>query len=457
MVNRTIFKVIIITFTSIVALFTVTSSLAANTVDLRVINQKVNLAIKRIKKKQYAQACAELVNLPKVSDLSGSTKDQAAQLQLNIYYSMGQCHAGLGLYAQAKDNFEIVVNADRSQPRPFLDLALTHQYLGEFEQANQQYNNLLGMSTLSQTVRNKVEVLLRNSPYAFKYFVDFTTGVLADNNINNAPSVSSITIYDEEFILNKDNQPISATGINAGLKLRFSKLLDRYSSLSGLANFTTTAFTGNEDHNFTVFDLSAAYHHKMWGGEYSIAPRYANVTIGGSNLLNVLGFDVTFAMLAQQNLRILGKVGYQMYSYSDDSTRDLTEIKPQLIVNYQLYDGLLLSSKLGYSIANAENSAQSSTGVTIDLGVNYAVRPELLLSASYELNPSTYDSELVGFDKIRSDTRAHYNLEASYNLKDYSWQRVTIDIGIDVFEAESNIEIFKNSRSQVYLLFRFTL
>jgi hypothetical protein len=313
------------------------------------------------------------------------------------------------------------------------------------------------MSTLSQTVRNKVEVLLRNSPYAFKYFVDFTTGVLADNNINNAPSVSSIIIYDEEFILNKDNQPISATGINAGLKLRFSKLLDRYSSLSGLANFTTTAFTGNEDHNFTVFDLSAAYHHKMWGGEYSIAPRYANVTIGGSNLLNVLGFDVTFAMLAQQNLRILGKVGYQMYSYSDDSTRDLTEIKPQLIVNYQLYDGLLLSSKLGYSIANAENSAQSSTGVTIDLGVNYAVRPELLLSASYELNPSTYDSELVGFDKIRSDTRAHYNLEASYNLKDYSWQRVTIDIGIDVFEAESNIEIFKNSRSQVYLLFRFTL
>jgi hypothetical protein len=440
------------------ALFTVTSSLASSsTVNLIEVNNKINLALKGIKNKQYAQACAQLLNLPVVSDLSAGKKDKARQLQLNIYYSMGQCHAGLGLYTQAKNYFEKVVNADKSQPRPFLDLALTYQYLGEFEQANKQYDDLLAMPTLNQTVRNKVETIVDNSPYALKYFVDFSTGVLVDSNVNNAPTVDSFIIYDEEFILNEDNQPISAMGINAGVKLRFSKLWDRYSSWSGMANVTTTAFMGNEDHSVTVFDLSGSYHRKMWGGEYSISSRYANVSIGGSPLLSLIGFDVTLAMITHKNLRILGKMGYQMYGYSGESTRDLTEIKPELIVNYQIYDGLLLFSKLGYSLASAENSAYSFTGATIDLGVNYAFQPELLLSASYKLNPNTYDSELAGFGKVRTDTRTHYNLEASYNFKNFSWQRVTIDVGIDMFAATSNIEAFSNERSQMYLLFRFTL
>ena len=456
MVNLNMFKVIIITFTFIITALTITSSLAAEIKDLNAVNQKIILAAKYIKNKEYAQACVQLANLPTVSELSQGNKSQAAQLQLNIHYLMGQCYAGLGLYKEAKENFEKVIDGDQSQPRPFLDLALTHQYLGNFDQANKQYDYLLGMPNLSQTVRNKVEALTKSSPYAFKYFVDFTLGGIADNNINNAPAIDSITIYDEEFILNTNNQPISATGINAGVKLRFSKLLNKYSSWSGLANFTTTTFIDNEDYSFTAVDLRGVYQHKMWGGEYSISPRFANVSIGGNNLLNVLGIDATFAMLAHENLRILGKIGYQMYSYSDDSTRDISEITPALIVNYQVFDGLLLFSTLGYSIVSAENTAYSFTGGSIDFGVSYAPQPELLLSASFELNPNDYDSELFGFGKVRTDTRTHYNLEASYNLKNFSWQRVTIDLGIDFFEAESNIEIFNNERSQMYLLFSFT-
>lgn len=453
-IKLTFFSLIL--YTTLISDYAIGAQLENENVALININTTVLSAVKLIKNKKYARACAELNNIPKFSvvDVNDTKKEQ---LQLNVYYLLGQCYSGLGLTEQAKTYFEKVVMFDPTEPRPYLDLALTYQYLGKFSLANRQYRRLLKMPNLEPSLKEKIKHLKQINPSSLQYYVEISSGVISDSNINNGPLTDSITIYDEEFFLNNETLPISAVGINAGLKMSATKLLDNTSSASALVNFTSTTFIDNEDHNNYVIDLSLGYRQKVWGGEYSIQPRLASVFIGSESFLNVLGVNANYSHLLGRDIRMTYQLGYQSLSYSEDTTRDLVQLKPELMMHYQLVDDLLLYTKLGKTFGSADDGSRSYTDTSFTFGTDYALDVALLMSLTYKYNPADYSEESEGFGIVRSDTRTSLSAELSYNLKGYSLDRLTFELGAKVYEASSNIEIYENERTQVYATLIFTL
>ncbi len=442
----------------IISVFISVSTKANNSQTLNDINNEVVSAIKLIKAKDFSKACSVLNSIYDAKLLSESVESNK-QIRLNVFYLLGQCYAGLGLYDQAQEHLKQVVVSDPNEPRPYLDLALIYQYMGEYQQANEQFDFLLSMKDLTPALRDKVERFSKNSPDALQYYVNFTGGIISDSNINNAPIVDSITIYDQNFIFNTDLRPLDSAGVNLGVQAQVSKLLSKTSYVSGQIDFTSTSFGDFSSQDSTVLDLSAAYNSKIWNGEYSIQPRFATVSIGGSPLLSVIGIDAGYSSLWQEDLRVNTKVGYQQYSYSDDDERSVGEIKGEILFNYRLFDNLFLYTNLGYSIGSASEDIYSYSDIIIKLGADYSFTSNLLLSASYKINSTSYSGEIAGFGETRSDSRSALNVNASYNLGKISniLRRVTLDAGVNIYSNTSNIELFENERDQTYLLFNIAL
>ena len=161
-------------------------------------NQKVGQVIldsvKLVKEFQHAAACDLLSTLPE--DLHENSR----QLGLNSLFLKGQCYAGLGLNSQAKSYFEQLLELDPKAPRPYLDLALVYQYLGEIDKATSTYEKLLEIEGLSDQVSVNVEKLFSQRPDAIKWKIAGSLGGIIASNINNAPIAESIKIYGIEFI-----------------------------------------------------------------------------------------------------------------------------------------------------------------------------------------------------------------------------------------------------------------
>jgi len=429
-----------------------------------VINKKNDLsgdvvnAVKLIKGKQYAKACSALNSIYDDKSLLEQTAD-AQQTQSNIYYLLGQCYAGLGLYEQSKEQLEKVVIASPLEPRPYLDLALINQYLGNFDAANEKFDALLAMNDLSPELREKIESITDKSPDAWNYYVNFFGGGLSDSNINNAPISDSITIYNQEFTFNSESRPIDATGVNLGLTAQVSKLLSKTSYISGQVELSSTTFGDFSKQNHTYVDLNISYNSKFWNGEYFVQPRFATVNIGGENFLNLFGVQGGYVTMLSDSLRMNANLGYHQYTYSDDSDRDISQIKPEVLLNYRLLDDLVLYSSVALSMGTASDDIYSYSDMILKVGTDYSLFDSLMLSLSYKMNSISYDGEIEGFGKVRDDGRTTINVNASYNLGGFSdfMKRATIDIGGSVYQNDSNIALFENDRTQFYVLFNIAL
>jgi len=317
----------------------------------------------------------------------------------------------------------------------------------------------LGMSNLSPKLRAQVERLADNSPDAFQYYVNFIAGGLSDSNVNNAPIVDSITIYDQEFIFNSESRPLESAGARVGIEAYGSKLLSNDSYVSGKIDVSATSFSDYSRYDNTVIDLSVAYNQKFWIGEYSIQPRFSTISIGTEAYLSVIGVDAGFSTLLRDDIRLNSKIGYQQYSYSDDSDRDLALIKPEISIDYRFNSDWLIYSGIAFGLGGASEDIYGYTDIELKIGTDYSLTSDLLLSASYRMNSTSFDGEIVGFGETRSDTRSTLSLGASYNLKSLGGfaQRVTIDMGANVYQNDSNIPLFGNERTQIYLLFNIAL
>ncbi len=424
-----------------------------NDVNVEIIN-----ALKAVKAKNYAQACSVLNSMYDAPVLS-LENSQSRQAKLNVQYLLGQCYAGLGLYKQAQPHFEAVIAQEANQPRPHLDLALTYQYIGEYDKARQQFDAVMAMNNVDDKLRSRVQELSDASPDALQYYVNFVGGAVSDTNINNAPIVDSIIIYDEEFIFNRESRPLESTGLSAGIDASVSKLLSADSYITGNVSFASTGFSDYSRYDNTVIDISGSYNQKFWIGEYSIQPRFASISIGSEGFLDVIGVDAGFTALLDDSFRVNSKLGYQQYGYSDDSERDLSLIKPEFSLNYRYNSDWLIHSSVAFGLGSASNDIYSFTDLELKIGTDYALMDELLLSFSYRLNSTSYDGEIEGFKETRSDTRSTITVGASYNLKNLSdlMKRVTIDFGANIYQNDSNIPLFENERTQIYLLFNVAL
>lgn len=423
----------------------------------RNVANKVSSATKLLKQKSYAKACSQLMDLSELASKVDSSQSKEAQLQLNINYLLGQCHAGLALFKEASVYFERVVQYDPSEPRPYLDLALTYQYLGEYSLADSKYSELLDMPNLSDTVRQKVEHLYSNNPNKIQYFIDFSTGVISDDNINNAPITDSITMWDTEFIFNNDSRPKSDLGIYLGANAKANKLLSSQSRLTSTLEINSTNFTTDSEHNNAVIDFGVTYHRKLWGGEYSVQTRLANVSIGNESLLNVFGVNGIYSIIPFNKLRTTAKLGIQTLSYTESSDRNVNELNTGFLVNYQVSNKWLLNSEVGFAYGAASDDANSYTNYKFDFGGNYSITNSLLLSMTLRYNPRKYLSKMEAFNKTRDDQRTLINTELNYNFKDNISQRLTLDLGVNLFQNKSNIKVFENDRTQAYLILHFTI
>ncbi|MDC2890199.1 tetratricopeptide repeat protein [Psychrosphaera algicola] len=61
----------------------------------------------------------------------------------------------MGLYDDAKNYFQVLIEEDPEQARPYLDLAIIHQYLGEFDLAEDIYERVLDLNSLEPDVHKK--------------------------------------------------------------------------------------------------------------------------------------------------------------------------------------------------------------------------------------------------------------------------------------------------------------
>ncbi len=414
------------------------------------INSQVLAAAKLLKKGDHALACSVLKNLPKkVSPRN--------QLMLNIQFLLGQCSAGLGLYQDAQQYFEKVVELDPNQARPHLDLALVYQYTGDYRAATKQYNTLLDMPNVQPKVKNKIEYLLDNRPDALRYHVEFSAGLIVDSNVNNGPTSETIDIYDKEFTFNIESLPISASGKGFGGALSIEKLLDRSSRLKGRISLTNAAYEQSDQYDSSVLDASILYSKKKGQAEFSIKPSIVSVTLGSEPLLSVLGVDGSMSKVLESGMRMNTLLGYQNFQYSQNSDINVQLLRTQLSFKSHYASSLILNSNVGFGIGSGVNSDNSYNQVSLGMGVDYSPLTSLLFTLSYQLNSTGYNGKISGFDSARNDIRSHILGVMSYNLKAWSMPRVTLETGLNIYDNRSNIEVYDSKRNQVFAIMRVTI
>lgn len=411
------------------------------------INQAILDSVKMIKARNYASACDLLDTLP--AELHTTKR----QLGLNSLFLKGQCHAGLGLNEEAKQYFEQLVELDPKSARPYLDLALVYQYLGEYSKATDTYEQLLELDSLSEPVRDNVEALLAQRPDAIKWQISGSLGSITDSNINNAPTSESIKIYGTEFIFNSESRPTSTAGIHAGFRGYVSKLLDPKTQIEAQVVVDSTLYGDYSDFDSTVMDLSFAYKSKRWGGEVMAQPRMAMVTVGGNALLDVMGADFAYSTLYSPKMRLTSVLSYQGYAYSEDAERDTTLIEPRFMVDYQLLPSVILNGRLTYGMGAGSADQYSFTDLGLGFGVNYYPFDHTVLSLNYDMNNVSYDAIIPGFEEVRTDTQSRLGVQVSYNFAGLSIPWLTADLGFKSYTNSSNIALFDNTRTQGYLIF----
>lgn len=416
------------------------------------INDRLLQATKSINARDYAQACSELRLLPQ------ELYEPQPQLTYNTWFLLGQCHAGLGLYDEARGYFQKVVEADPDAPRPRLDLALIEQYQGNFGAANEQFDYLLDEAELSEDIEEKVDALYSQRPDRLRYFIEGEFGTVSDSNINYGPDGESMRIYDKEFVFNREARPISSTGVHTGLNLTVEKLLNKKSRIGGRLSIDGTTYSDNEDFNHQILDLHVAYRRKLWEGEYMIQPRYASVTLGEETLFTVMGLEGGYAWLQSSDLRLTGLFSYKNYTYSTDDRRNTGEFKPQLLASYRHSDQVILNGRFAYAIGNASEQSYGYSDLELGAGVSYAFSPALMASLDYEMSSTSYAGELEGFDATRQDDRTKISAEVTYNLQQLGdfFKRFNLDLGVRNYTNSSNIALYQNSRTQSYLTVRCT-
>ncbi|WP_221795133.1 surface lipoprotein assembly modifier [Oceanobacter mangrovi] len=417
------------------------------------LNDRIMAATKAINAREYAEACSELRILPQDVD------SRQPQLTYNIWFLLGQCHAGLGLFEEARDYFIKVVDADPTAARPRLDLAMVQQYLGDYDAANDQYDYLLDVAELDEPVHDKVEEIYDQRPDALKYYFEAGFGIINDSNVNYGPDAEVLTIYGTDLALNSQSRPISSSGSKLDLNLSAEKLLSRYARVSAGLSIEQISYSEDSGFDSRMVDLHAAYRHKLWSGEYMIQPRYVDVSLGSESLFNVMALEGAYAWLQTNNLRLTGTGSYKNYSYSIDSDRNTSEMGLQFLTNYRMNSKLLLNSRLGYSQGSAAVDAYSYSDMLLALGFDYALMPNLLLTVNFETSQTAYSGTLEAFDTTRSDTRTRFSSELSYNLQGLgSWgKRFTVDLGMRNYTNSSNVALYENSRNQTWVTLRATL
>lgn len=437
------------------SLFAVPAFPVAAQQDLRAINTELHQAISFLQEKKYAEACVKLKLLPDLEN--PSSNPVAAQLQRNIFYIQGQCFAGLGLYEDAKPYFLKIIEQDAEQPRPYLDLAIIYQYLGEFDKAEDIYKQVLELDALDNSVRKKIETIRSVNPKKLNYAVELSAGFLTDNNLTNSPSAESIIIYGQEFFLGQNIQPTEAQGAHAGVNASVNKLLSNTQRLSVKANVNSSTYIDKPDGNTLLVDLLAGYHFKYGHSEYAIEPRFSSVSLGGEALLNIASIGIRYSTFINNNLRITPILEYGSFSYTSDSQRDVSAVTPRVILNYSYDDELMIQGGWSTSIATADNDQNSYDSTQFDLGVRYRVNSNIILSADMVYSTSDYGGSIEAFELKRSDTRSFNNLNASFNLKQFDLPRFTLDIGINQFTNDSNITLYENDRQQIYSYLKYTV
>jgi tetratricopeptide (TPR) repeat protein len=420
------------------------------TVSVTQLNERLIQAAKAIAARDYAGACSELTLVPQELD------ERQPQLTFNAWYLLGQCHAGLGMYDEARDYFQKVVEADPQAPRPRLDLAMVEQYLGDFEAADRQFAALDDIEGLDASVRDRIDEIYDQRPNRLQYGAEVYVGMINDSNINYGPDSDVLHLYDRDLTLNRESRPLASSGQQMGLTLSIDKLMDRRSRLSGRLGLAKTAYSESADFDNSILDLLVAWRQKAWGGEYMIQPRYAAVTLGSENLFNVAGIESGYAWLQTDDLRLTAMLGYRTYSYSVDSDRNTSELRPWVQANYRYTGQLILNARAGYSFATAANDAYSYSDLELALGADYVITPALLLTLNYETSSTGYAGKLDGYGKARSDQRSKVSAGISYNFQNFGDQlkRFSLDLGLRNYSNSSNIDLYENQRTQSYLTIR---
>lgn len=438
-----------------VLLFTSISVCAQTDEQLKDINAQLLESINLLKEKQYARACVKLKLLPALTNTSTNAIEK--QLQINIHYLQGQCFSGLGLYDEAKEYFNKVIQEDPEQPRPYLDLAIIYQYLGEFESAERIYERVLNLPTLNDEVRTKINKMRGVNPEKLSYSLELSFGALIDDNVINAPTESSFIIYDNEFMLSDNLRPTQTQGAFVGVKGAVDKLLSNDNRISASLNVETTLYPEESKGDTLLVDLVAGYQKKVGESEYAIEPRYASVSLGGEVLLNVTAISARYTTFVSNNVRLSPILEYSSYSYTSDSERDVTFIKPQLLANYT-YSPEIIFNALWYTTTGDANKKVNSYDSTVfEIGGKYKFDTNLILEMDYRVNSMTYAEVLQGFNRTRKDNRTSFNVNASYNFRPIGFERVTLDIGINSYDNSSNIELYDHSRTQYYAIAKYVV
>lgn len=421
--------------------------------DLRAIHTELLDSINLLKDKKYAEACVKLKLLP---TLDKSTNDPIVkQLQLNIYYIQGQCFAGLGLYDDAKNYFQVLIEEDPEQARPYLDLAIIHQYLGEFELAEDIYERVLDLNNLEPDVHKKVLAMRKVNPEKLQYNLELLTGMLVDNNLVNSPSAASVVIYGKEFFFNENLRPTEANGVYLGANASVSKLLDNDKRLSLKMNVASSNYLNKPDGNTLLVDFVGGYHAKLGQSEYGIEPRFASVSIGGETLLNIASLGARFTTFLNNEIRVSPMLEYAQYDYTSSTDRSADVLRPQVLVNYSYNQQLMFIGVWTMNIASAKEKQNSYTGIRYEIGARYRHNSNLMFGVDYSLNGLDFDEQLDAFDVKREDTRHSFNINSSLNLKGLGFPRLTLDVGINHFQNDSNIGLYANQRTQFYSLVRY--
>ena len=412
--------------------------------DVGQLNQQIVNSVKLIKTHQYAAACQQLENLP---DTLYQTQ---RQIGLNSLFLKGQCQAGLGNYATAQGYFETLIKLDPKPARPYLDLALIYQYQGQYSAATRLYKQLSERQDLSETVQDHLDQLLAQRPDAWQWRVTGHMGGISDSNINNAPVADSIRIYDLEFIFNSESRPRTSTGMQLGGQAYISKLFTPKRRMQLNMSIDTISYGEHTDFNSQVLQLSGAYQEKRWGGEVMIQPKLAMVSVGGDSLLDVMGLDLAYSYLKSDQTRITTLFGYHNYGYSQDVDRDKSVMKPEIRVDYQWSDKLLLQWGAFYGMGGASVDHYSYTALGLDVGVDYHPFSGMVASFQYQMERVDYSSAIPGFEEVRADQLSQMNLMVNYNWQRFSLPWLTTEMGLRNYTNTSNVALFEYDRRQIY-------
>lgn len=402
----------------------------------------------------------------KLADLFSKVKADPQNLDINFEYA--QLATAMGKNDEAMAAYERMLIVKEDLPRVKLDMGLLHLKMGNAEEAEKLFSEVMESKDLPTEVKENVELALKHARKAQKkHSLALTIGLGFNNdtNANAAPGSNAVDVGGLTALLDDTSRSVSDDHIFVS-----TSLAHNYRVKKNLNWLTTLAHYRTKQSSLRSLDLTVK--SIKFGPQFTLPKRKTRLTIEGNySDVNLAGFDyqrtsgatVRAQYMMDPRLVVTSSLGFENRRFSNSPSNTTYELRNGYALNEKVVLTFTPSKKnlINFTLAlrqenttvkyNDNHQSGATLAYTRILPKNWFVTTTLGLKKSQYKREDTF----VNPNIIRRDLERSFGLVVGKKLTDslslsMSYQQR------DIFSTLQNYE-YKNERVGISLSWKHNL